>query len=212
MPNHSNIVDFNLPKHSKIVDHLLIQDNLVCIDTTNTAMQLIGKRNKYPEGIFNPAFCGMILWEISTDHIFNEYQTCQYHDIRSGLILQGAQAYIFTPICNDDITSYIKILLQNCKFKEDMSPNKAASSLVKYVRNESSRTIIPSIPTIQKNLQDIIGISDQSYKNDEQMYMILLYRLYLVMFMLHYRMPLQRKNVPGKRNSSSSVLSYKKKG
>ncbi len=174
-------------------------------------MQLIGKRNKYPGGIFNPAFCGMILWEISTDHIFNEYQICQHHDIRSGLILQGAQAYIFTPICNNDITSYIKILLRNRKFKDDMSQNKAASSLVKYVRNELSRTIISSIPTIQKNLQDIIGISDQSYKNDEQTYMILLYRLYVVMFMLRYRMPLQRKNVPGKRNSSSSVLSYKKR-
>ena len=65
---------------------------------------------------------------------------------------------------------------------------------------------------IQRNLFSLIGISDLSYSDDVNTYMTLTFRLYLLMFMLHYKMPIQRKNWPGNRNLSNLVYSFKKRG
>ena len=99
--------------------------------------------NQYPTGILNPAFCGMILWELTPHHLLNEFRINQYHQIRSGVILQNSTAYVFTPICNDDIHSHLKILIRNKSLKNNIPPSTAATMLRKYVRYNSESEIIP---------------------------------------------------------------------
>ena len=38
------------------------------LDLTATLMKSYGVFNRYPAGILNPAFCGMVLWEMSPVH------------------------------------------------------------------------------------------------------------------------------------------------
>ena len=84
--------------------------------------------------------------------------------------------------------------------------------LLKYITVHSIRSIIPSIEDIQKSLLSLIGILEDSYGDYVNTYMTLTYRIYILMFMLHYKMPIQRKNRPGNRNLSNSVYSAKKHG
>ena len=173
---------------------------------------MVGVFNKYPVGVFNPAFTGMYLWELSCSHELNDYQICPHHSIKSGIILYGTEAYVFTQITNNDITSHLKILIRGKRFTNDMTLAQAMKLLLTYVRVNCSRTIIPSIKEIQANLHTLLGLSEESYMEDTNTYMTLLLRVYLLLFMLHYKMPLQRKNHPGSRNMSSSIHSSKKKG
>ena len=84
--------------------------------------------------------------------------------------------------------------------------------LVNYVRTYSNQRIIPSIKEIQMNIHSLLGISEEDYMDDTNTYMTLLFRIYILLYMLHYKMPLQRKNRPGNRNLSNSVYSCKNKG
>ena len=154
----------------------------------------VGKFQSYPDGIVNPSFCGMTLWELSPDHIFNDFKICQFHQIKSGLILYGDKAYVFTPIENNDIKSHLKILFRNKKLKHDMSHAKASKVLVDYIRKESANLIIPFVKTIQQNLYDMLGISETMYVTDESTYLTMLHRVYLLLFMFRYDMPIQRKS------------------
>ena len=87
-----------------------------------------GKFNNYPEDIINPAFGGMLVWELTLNHVVNDFRINRFHNIRSCVILRGAQAYIFTPLSNDDIHLYIEILFRDKKLRNDVSHSKAATT------------------------------------------------------------------------------------
>ena len=84
--------------------------------TTHQRIETYGVFQTYPTGIFNPACTGMYTWELDQGHIMNEYKICKYHSIKSGVILCGNDTYIFTPISNGDIFSYLKILLKKLQY------------------------------------------------------------------------------------------------
>ena len=50
------------------------------------------------------------------------------------------------------------------------------------------------------------------YINEKKNYYALIHQMYLLIFMLHYHMPLQRRNFPGRRNTSKSRYSHTNKG
>ena len=155
----------------------------------------------------------MLIWELSSDHELNDYKICKFHQIKSGIILYGSEAFVFTPIENNDIRSYLKILLRGAtNLPDGITTSKATNLLLSYIRCNSKRTIIPSIPTIQKDLEYISGLSQKNFLHDIPTYLTLMNRVYVLLFMLHYQMPLQRKNPPGNRNRSSSVYCFKNKG
>ena len=210
--NHSNIVDtFCAKNHSNIVEaHEPYKKKSLRVDLQK--IQTVGIFNKLPIEVFNPAFTGMYLWELSSTHELNDYHVCKYHAIRSGVILYGSEAYVFTQITNNDITSHLKIFLRRRNFRNEMKLNQAMKLVLNYVRSNSKRTIIPSIHGIQKDLYSLIGITEDDFVGEVNTYMTLLYRVYLLLFMLHYKMPLQRKNAPGNRNSATSIYSYKSRG
>ena len=150
---HSTIVD-SLSTHSTIVARFPYKP-IISREEITKHIKTYGKFQSYPDGILNPSFCGMTLWELRADHIFNDFKLCPFHQIKSGIILYGHKAYIFTPIENNDIKSHLKILLQNKKLKNNISHARAGKLLVDYVCNESTKTIIPCITTIQRDLQEI---------------------------------------------------------
>jgi len=172
----------------------------------------LGIIQKYPPGILNPAFTGMFLWDFSNTDNLNEYKISKFHSIKSGIIVYGNEIFVFTPISNNDMQSYLKILFIGVSFKNDLTKSTATRLIVKYIRVNSKKRIIPCIPSIQKSLFDIIGNSEQTFNHDNRTYLTLLHRIYIFMYMLHYNMPLQRKTSPGKRNVASSVDSVKGKG
>ena len=153
----------------------------------------VGVFHSYPVGICNPAFTGMFLWELDSNHHLNDYKISEYHSIKSGVIMYGTEAYIFTQISNNDINSYIKILLRGRKFRNTITLSNAVKLILNYIRVNAHRSIIPSMEDIQRNLTFLIGISEESYSDDINTYMTLTFRIYLLMFMLHYKMPIQRK-------------------
>ena len=155
----------------------------------------------------NPAFTGMLLWEICYNHNLNDYQLSEYHNIKSGIILYSIEAYIFTQITNNDIMSHLKILFRGSKLLHNLTPSAATKMLVKYVRYNSGRLVIPSIPAIQQYLYQTMGITEANFLHDQESYLTLLHRVYLLIFLVHYKMPLQQKNMPGNRNLSTSVHS-----
>ena len=143
----------------------------------------------------------------------NDYKICKFHQIKSGIILYGSEAFVFTPIDNNDIRSYLKILLRGAtNLPDGITTSKATNLLLSYIRCNSKRTIIASIPTIQKDLEYISGLSQKNFLDDIPTYLTLMNRVYVLLFMLHYQMPLQRKNQPGNRNRSYSVYCFKNKG
>ena len=146
----------------------------------------------------NPAFCGMFLWELKQNHHLNDYQICKYHNIKSGLILYGTEVYIFTQITNNDILSYVRVLFRDKNLPNSLTKSFVSKMILKYIRYNATRTIIPSIPTIQKDLFHSIGVRDSTFvDNEETTYLIFLHMIYLMMFMIHYRMPLRQKILLG---------------
>ena len=154
----------------------------------------------------------MYLWELSSTHELNDYHVCKCHAIRSGVILYGSEPYVLTQITNNDITSHLKIFLKGRKFRNEMKLNQAMKLVLNYVRSNCKRTIIPSIHDIQKDLHSLLGITEDNYICEVNTYMTLLYRVYILLFMLHYKMPLQRKNTHSNQNSATSIYSYKSRG
>ena len=104
----------NKLNHSKIVARNYYNAIVDMEDTTGN-VRYFGKSQSYPDGVFNPAFCGMILWELAPNHILNDYKISPFHQIKSGVIMYGHNAYVFTPITNNDIQSFLKILLRKKK-------------------------------------------------------------------------------------------------
>ena len=72
-------------RHSSIVegdnDKFVIHQNKFC-----------GKTQTYLPGVINPAFTGMILWEIQHSHLLNDYKISRYHNVKSGIIIIGTKA------------------------------------------------------------------------------------------------------------------------
>ena len=114
-------------------------DIIVTADETPGAVRTFGKFQSYPDGIFNPAFCGMLLWELGQGHILNQYKIYQFHQIRSGIIMYGCEAYVFTPISNNDIHSHLKILLRKKTFEHNLTPIKASRQLLLYCREQCKK-------------------------------------------------------------------------
>ena len=106
----------------------------------------------------------------------------------------------------------MKILFRGSTLRHNLNPSKAAKMIVKYVRYNASRLIIPSIPAIQHDLHQSMGITEVSFLHDQESYLTLLHRVYLLVFMVHYKMPLQRKHLPGRRNLSTSAYSLECRG
>ena len=139
--------------HSTIVDRTAFKP-IISKQEIADHIKTYGKFQSYPDRILNPSFWGMTLWELTADHIFNDYKLCPFHQIKSGVILYGHIAYVFTPIENNNIKSHLKILLQNKTLKNNILHARDTRLLVDYIQNESSRTIIPCVSTIQKNPQN----------------------------------------------------------
>ena len=125
-------------------------DIFVAVDENQGTVHTFGKFQSYPDWIFNPEFCGVLLWELVQGHILNEYKICQFHQIRSGIIMYGCEAYVFTPISNNDLHSNLKILLRKKPFKHNLTPIKACRQVLLYCREQCKKNIIPCVPTIQK--------------------------------------------------------------
>ena len=178
----------------------------------NPNVQNFGIFQKYPAGVFNPAFTGMFLLDYTNYKDLSDYKICKFHCIKSGIILYGNEAFVFTPLTNNDINSYIKIMLRNQSFLHAMTKPKATKLIVDYIRCNCQKPVIPCLHIIKKFLSDIIGLSESTFKGDSNSFHTLLFRIYTFMYMLHYNMPLQRKNTPGKRNLSSSVYCGRRKG
>ena len=123
--NHSRTVGTYVMNHSIIVEKERIGERH---DSVRTACSVgecqhtrtIGIFQKYPVSIYNPAFTGMYLWELTSSHELNDYKICQYHSIKSGIILYGKEAYVFTQITNNDINTHIKILLKGKQFRNSI--------------------------------------------------------------------------------------------
>ena len=115
----------------------------------------------------------VFLWELDSNHQLNDYKISRYHLIKSGIILYGTEAYVFTQITNNDINSHIKILLRGKEFRNGITLPTAMKLLLNFVRVNAHRTIIPSIEEIQRNLFSLIGISELSYSDDVNTYMTL---------------------------------------
>ena len=154
----------------------------------------------------------MYLWDLSKTPDLNEYKICKYHSIKSGIILYGDEAFVFTPLSNNDMQSYIKILFGERTYPSGFTKSKATRLIVEYIRVNSKNSVIPCIPSIQNSLYHMIGISPTTFADDPYTFSTLLNRIYVFMYMLHYNMPLQRKNTPGKRNLASSVHCRRSKG
>jgi len=178
----------------------------------NPTVQTFGIFQKYPVGVFNPAFTGMFLLDYSSYKDLSEYKICKFHCIKSGIILYGNEAFVFTPLTNNDINSYIKILLRKQSFHHTMTKSKATKLIVDYIRCNCLKPIIPCLHIIKNFLSDIVGLSESTFDGDLNSFRTLLYRIYTFMYMLHYHMPLQRKNTPGKRNLASSIYCGRRKG
>ena len=201
----------DLTNHSTIVDrefcNLTHPQNQSFLN-----VKTFGKFQSYPEGICNPAFTRMILWEYCEDVTLDDNKICQFHNIKSGIIINARVAYVFTPIENNDIKSHVKILFRNKKLKNSIPHSKATTIILKYVRAQSLKSLIPCIKQIQIDLNGMLGINNDLYKGDDSSYLTLLHRIYLLTFMLRYKMPLQRKSPPGNRNLSTSRFCSKGKG
>ena len=214
--SHSTIVESSLNEsHSKIVEDMYKTnyDNEADFrQITQSSLESHGIFHKYPPGILNPSFTGMILWEIQQDHIFNNYKVCPYHMIKCGVILYGQEAFVFTPISNNDIKSFLKILFRGKILPNGESSTSVTKSLTDYIQRQSKQHIIPCIQTLRNMLHEMFKITEETFKEDHYSYLLLLKRIYIIIYMLRYDMPLQRKGSPGKRNMASSVNCFVGKG
>ena len=197
---------------SKSSDRIEINAVKTGLEETMLQSRAYGNFNQYPPGILNPAFSGMLLCELKEDNLIDEFQVNKFHQIKNGIILHYTKAYVFTSIRNDDIQSHLKILLRRKEMKDNITPARGATILRKYVRHHSQKSIIPCIKSIQASLHDILGITESSFIEDRIGYCTLLYRIYLLLFMLRYKMPVQRCRPPGERNSAKTIHEMKKKG
>ena len=154
----------------------------------------------------------MFILDYSKYTDLSEYKICKFHSIKSGIILYGNEAFVFTPLSNNDIHSYLKILLRNKSFHHTMTKSKATKVIVDYIRCNCRKPIIPCLLIMTNYLSDIVGLSEATFVGDLNSFHTLLYRVYIFMYLLHYRMPLHRKNNPGNRNLASSIYCNRRRG
>ena len=178
----------------------------------NPNVETYGVFQKYPAEVFNPSFTGMFLLDYSSYKDLSEYKICKFHSIKSGIILYGDEAFVFTPLSNNDIQSYLKILLRDKSLPHTLTKSKATKMILEYIRANCKKPILPCLQNIKKFLGDVVGLSEIIFVGDHHTFSTLLQRIYIFMYMLHYHMPLQRKNTPGKRNIASSVYCGSRKG
>ena len=201
--SHSHIAenspagDIFSPGHSLIVDH--------------SHSYTSGSFNKYPPGIVNPAFTGMVIWEIKENHPFNDYSIPRECNLRSGIVMKGNCVFVFTPIMNNDIKSYVKPLLKSYANAASMPLSKLAKKMEDFVRISSRKNPIPSLENIETALREeySIKINDIVSEQNQGTYETLLHRLYLLIFMVHYKMPKQRRHLPGRRNQAKDRSSFR---
>jgi len=114
----------------------------------NSTEQTFGVFQTYPPGILNPAFTGMFLWDFSRLDNLNEYKSCKHHSIKSGLILYGSEAFVFTPLSNNDMQLYLNILFRGISLQKNLTKSRATRMIIEYIRVNSRKIVIPSIPSI----------------------------------------------------------------
>ena len=159
--SHSVIVDTCLPSYSEIVDGHPGWPK--CPVKGNYDIY-----HQYPIGVVNPAFTGMRLWELQQEHELNNYQISKHLNIKSGLIIFGTDIYIFTPISNNDIMSYIKLVLRRRNWSElNPSINTVCKKLVNYIRQRCHDRPIPSIPRIKQEFEKDFGIHQLFSQNHQ---------------------------------------------
>ena len=163
----------------------------------NPHVKTYGVFQKYSSGVLNPAFTWMILWDYLSHQNLSEYKICKFHSIKRRIILYGNKAFVFTSLSNNDMQSYIKILLHNKSLPCSMTKSSSTKLIVNYIRTNCRNQIIPCLHSIQNYLKDIVGLSITTFVGDKNTFYTLLHRIYIFMYMLHYHMPLQRKNNPG---------------
>ena len=129
-------------------------------------METYGVYQDYPSGIFNPAFTGMFLWDLKTGHNLNQYKVCKFHCIKSGIVLYGNNAYVFTQMSNNDIHSYLKVLLWEKSLPGNIKPNWAIKLLLDYIWKNSRKSIFPDIPAIQRDLFHLIGVNMKTFDDN----------------------------------------------
>ena len=117
--------------------------------------------NRYPACIFNPNFCGILLWEMSPGHLIKNFEINKFHNLICGIILHGS--YVFTQIKNDDIHSHLKIFICGKRLKNKIATSTGATILRKYVRYQSTNKIIPSIHQIQEDIYSTLWVSDKLF-------------------------------------------------
>ena len=210
--NSASRPDSYINKMKLTIENTKTQHHNLKYSDHNPNAKTYGVFQKYPAGVFNPAFTGMFLFDYSTYKELSEYKICKFHSIKGGIILYGSEAFVFTPLSNNDIQSYIKILLRDKPLPSSITKSKATKLIVDYIRQNCKRPIIPCLHTIRNYLQEFVGLSEVIFDGDHNSFNTLLHRTYMFMYMLHYNMPLQRKNTPGKRNLASSVYCGKRKG
>ena len=114
--------------HSTIAETVLMEGSM-CYQT-QSSLQSFGVFHQYPHEILNPSFTGMIIWEIRPNHILNEYKLCLYHFIKSGIILYRNETFVFTPILNNNIKSFLQILLWGKNLPNGLSSLHVTKELV----------------------------------------------------------------------------------
>ena len=82
--------------------------------------------------------------------------------------------------------SFLKILLLKKELPNGLSPLEITKELVQYIRHESSQTVIPSITTIQEYLCKKFQLNAKTFETDPYSFQLLLKRIYILIFMLHY--------------------------
>ena len=105
-------------------DDVILPSHSLFVDNSQSYTYTSGSYNKYPPGIVNPAFTGMIIWEIEENHPFNKYNILSEYNLHSGIIMKENSVFIYTQIMNNDIKSFLKPLLKNEYVKINLCPNK----------------------------------------------------------------------------------------
>ena len=108
--------------------------------------------------------------------------------------------------------SHVKILFRGANLLHNLTPAGAAKMMVKYIRYNASRVIIPSIPAIQHDLHQSMVITEASFIHDQESYLTLFHRVYLLIFIVHYKIPVKQKKRTGNRNLSTSAYSLACRG
>ena len=109
--------------------------------------------------------------------------------------------------------SYLKLVLRRQNQSElNPSINIICKKLVNYIHQHCHDRPIPSIPRFKQEFEKDYGIHQLLFTESPASYLEVLQRTYILMYMLHYSMPIQRKYIPGKRSITKSTNNYKKNG